>query len=253
MKIAIEKVFNGTSHRFCMWHILKKLSEKVGVSLNSNIDFNSCFKSCVWNSESSEEFESRWKTIINDFRLEGNGWLCQMYDIRKMWIPAYFNDIFMAGILRTTSRSESENSFFGNYLNKNLSLVKFWMRFNSAIEAQRHNELIADNDTLYSIPELKLHLDLEKHGREVYTHEIFYIFQRELWSACVDCGIAGSKEKDGKSIFSILDSIVVNGSKVNKHREVVYQFSNHIAHCSCKMFESEGMPCRHILFILKGK
>jgi hypothetical protein len=131
-----------------------------------------------------------------------------MYDIRKMWIPAYFNDIFMAGILRTTSRSESENSFFGNYLNKNLSLVEFWMRFNSAIEAQRHNELIADNDTLHSIPELKLHLDLEKHGREVYTHENFYIFQRELWSACVDCGIAGSKEKDGKYIFSILDSIV---------------------------------------------
>ncbi|XP_058774181.1 protein FAR1-RELATED SEQUENCE 5-like [Vicia villosa] len=253
MKIAIEKVFNGSSHRFCMWHILKKVSEKVGVSLNVNIDFNNRLKSCVWNSETPEEFESKWKSIISDFKLEENGWLSQMFDIRSMWIPAYFKDIFMAGILRTTSRSESENSFFGNYLNKNLSLVEFWMRFDSAIEAQRHKELLADNDTLHSFPELKLQMDLEKHGREVYTHENFYIFQRELWSACVDCGIEEKKEKGENSLFFIIDNIVVNGNKLSKCREVVYQLSNHIAHCSCKLFESEGMPCRHILFILKGK
>ncbi|XP_058753620.1 protein FAR1-RELATED SEQUENCE 5-like [Vicia villosa] len=253
MKVAVEKVFNGSSHRFCMWHIMKKVSEKVGVSLNVNIDFNNRFKSYVWNSESPEEFEIRWKTIISDFKLEENGWLSQMYDIRNMWIPTYFKDIFMAGVLRTTSRSESENSFFGNYLNKNLSLVEFWMRFDSAIEAQRHKELLADNDTFHSIPEMKLHMDLERHGRDVYTHENFYIFQRELWSACVDCGIERTKEEDGNSLFSIVDNILVNGTKVSKHREVRYHLSDHIAYCSCKMFESEGMPCRHILFILKGK
>jgi hypothetical protein len=159
----------------------------------------------------------------------------------------------MAGILRTTSRSESENSFFGNYLNKDLSLVEFWMRFDSAIEAQRHKELLADNNTLHSIPQLKLQIDLEKHDREIYTHENFYIFQRELWSACVDCGIEGKKEGVESSLFSIMDNIVVNNIKVSKQREVVYHHSDHIAHCSCKMFESEGMPCRHILFILKGK
>jgi hypothetical protein len=50
-----------------------------------------------------------------------------------------------------------------------------------------------------------------------------------------------------------MDNTVVNDIKVSKQREVVYHHSDHIAHCSCKMFESEGMPCRHILFILKGK
>ncbi|XP_058783612.1 protein FAR1-RELATED SEQUENCE 5-like [Vicia villosa] len=253
MKIAIEKVFTGSSHRFCMWHILKKLSEKVGASLNGNVDFNSRFMSCVWNSDSSKEFESRWKTIINEFGLEENGWLCQMYDIRNMWIPAYFNDIFLGGILRTTSRSESENSFFGNYLNKNLSLVEFWIRYDSAIDSQRYKELLADNDTLHSIPELKLHMDLEKHGREIYTHENFYIFQKELWSACVDCGIEGTKEKSDRFVFYILDNNMVNNNKVSKHRKVICHFSDDIARCSCKMFESEGMPCRHILFVLKGK
>ncbi|KAF1894326.1 hypothetical protein Lal_00027172 [Lupinus albus] len=173
--------------------------------------------------------------------LQGNGWLIQMYDLRNMWIPAYFKDIFLAGILRTTSRSESENSFFGNYLNKNVSLVELWMRFEFALESQRHNELLADNDNLHSMTELKLHKDIEKHGREVYTHEKFYIFQR-------------TKEKNIKAFFDVFDNTMVNGNKVNKLREAVYHpTSNHIVQCPCKMFESEGMSYRHILFVLKGK
>ena len=47
---------------------------------------------------------------------------------------------------------------------------------------------------------------------------------------------------------------VVDNSEVNKKvREVVYSASNQTADCSCKMFQSQGMSCRHILCILKGK
>lgn len=225
----------------------------MGGTLNDNNDFNNRFNSCVWNSESSEEFEFEWNDIISGFGLEENGWLSTMYELRRMWIPAYFKDIFMAGILRTTSRSESENSFFGHFLNKKLNLVEFWMRFDSALEAQRHKELLADNATLHSIPALKMHVDLEKHGREIYTHEIFYIFQSELWNSCVNCGIEGTKQEGDNLIFYILDNVVVNKTKVTKHREVALSLSNNIAHCSCKMFDSEGIPCRHILSVLKGK
>lgn len=47
MKIAIEKVFDSSSHRLSMWHIMKKASEKVGVSLNSNDEFNNKLKPCI--------------------------------------------------------------------------------------------------------------------------------------------------------------------------------------------------------------
>ena len=243
MTNAIESVFNGSSHRFCMWHILKKLSEKVGGNLNQNDDFNNRFNSCVWNLDSSEEFEFEWNNIISDFELEENGWLSTMYDLRSMWIPTCFKDIFLAGILRTTSRSESENSFFGYFLNTKLNLVEFWMRFDSTLEAQRHKELLADNTTLHSFPALRMHVDLEKHSREVYTHEFFYIFKSGLWNACVNCGIKGAKQDGDDLIFSILDNVVVNGTKVSKYREVVFSLSTNIAHCSCKMFDSEGIPC----------
>ncbi|XP_024640717.1 protein FAR1-RELATED SEQUENCE 5-like [Medicago truncatula] len=235
--------------RLCMWHIMKKVSEKIGASLNDDEEFNQSFKSCVWGSETPDEFEETWDSIIFDFELEENEWLSYMFEIRSMWIPAYFKDVLLAGIMRTTSRSESENSFYGNFLNPNVNLVEFWMRFDSAIEAQRHKELLADNSSIHSIPKLMLDRDIEKHARDVYAREKFYIFQKELWMACVDCGIENKKEEDGMEIFLVHDN-----SKVNRNlREVVYNLSYHNANCSCKMFQAEGIPCRHILCVVKGK
>ncbi|PNY00107.1 protein FAR1-related sequence 5-like [Trifolium pratense] len=249
MKVAIEDIFKSSVHRFCMWHIMKKVSEKVGVSLNDNEDFNKSFKSCVWGSETPLDFETTWKSIMCRFECDKNKWLSHMFDIRSMWIPAYFKEVFLAGILRTTSRSESENSFYGNFLNPHVSLVEFWMRYDSAIEAQRQKELLADNNSLHSLPKLLLDRGLERHGRDVYTHENFYIFQQELWIACVDCAVENKKEEDGMETLHIID----NSEKNSKLREVVYNPSNHNSICSCKMFQDQGIPCRHILCVLKGK
>jgi len=113
----------------------------VGCSLNSDTNFNARFKSCVYNSETPDEFELTWHSIIEDFGLQNNEWLSRMFVIRDMWIPAYFRDLFLGEVLRTTSRSESENHFFSNFTNSHLSLVEFWMRFESAIELQRHGQL----------------------------------------------------------------------------------------------------------------
>jgi len=63
---------------------MKKLSEKVGSSLNDDDDFLDRFKSCVYNSENLIEFEQAWQSIINDFGLQNNLWLSQLYDIRDM-------------------------------------------------------------------------------------------------------------------------------------------------------------------------
>ena len=69
---------------------MKKLFEKVGSFLNGDDDFLGRFKSCVYNSETPIEFEQEWQSIINNFGLQNNAWLSQMYDIRDMWIPYLF-------------------------------------------------------------------------------------------------------------------------------------------------------------------
>ena len=72
-----------------------------------------------------------------EFKLEDNDWLNEMYDIRDQWIPAYFSNIEMAGLLRTTSRSESSNSFFQHFHESGNNLVEFYSRFESAMDKQR--------------------------------------------------------------------------------------------------------------------
>ena len=106
-----------------------------------------------------------------------------------MWIPAYFRDLFLGEVLRTRSSSKSENQMFCNFTNPHLSLVEFWMRYESALELQRHDELQADNKTSSSSPLLKTTKDLEWHAGEIYTYASFYKFQDEFWNACMDCEV----------------------------------------------------------------
>ena len=166
-----------------------------------------------------------------------------------MWIPTYFKELFLGAVLRTTSRSESENNFFSNFINPHLSLVEFWMRWESVIDLQRHRQLKANNDISSSMPALRTNRNLERHAAKIYTYSNFYRFQDELWVACMDCEIEDRKAiQEGFSI-AIADS----SKKGGKTRQVIYNPLDHVAHCSCKMFECEGIPCRHILCVLKAK
>ena len=78
LKVAIKGKFESNTHKFCIWHIMRKLSEKVGSSLNSDDDFVTQFKSCVYNTENPIKFEQDWKTIIHDFGLQSNAWLTRL-------------------------------------------------------------------------------------------------------------------------------------------------------------------------------
>ncbi|KAL6615129.1 hypothetical protein ACP70R_037399 [Stipagrostis hirtigluma subsp. patula] len=245
MRAAIKEVFPGTIHRLCMWHILNKLPERVGRPLVQDDDFLREFMACVWDSETPDEFEARWASIISEFGLEDNSWLSDKYKMRKSWIPAYFIDFSLGGILRTTSRSESENAFFRHFLNRRLHLLEFWIRFQTALEEQRQKELLNDNATLHSEPMLETPWGIERHARDVYTHTIFGIFQDEVLAARDKCDIQNMVQVGDERITRISD-----GS--GKIREVRYNISTKVSQCSCKLFESIGILCCHIILVLKG-
>ncbi|XP_076909116.1 protein FAR1-RELATED SEQUENCE 6-like [Bidens hawaiensis] len=48
MKQAISSVFPNSRHRLCMWHIMKKLADKVGVALCNNEDSKRKIRDIVW-------------------------------------------------------------------------------------------------------------------------------------------------------------------------------------------------------------
>ncbi|GKD17412.1 hypothetical protein Tco_1206570 [Tanacetum coccineum] len=67
--------------------------------------------------------------------------------------------------MRTTSRSESENSFFKSFTSPGSTLVNFMMSYELAIERQRYRQEALDFITLDAAPnkdEVKLAAYLEK-------------------------------------------------------------------------------------------
>ena len=110
MKNAIKVVFPKTRHRWCLWHILKKIPEKFrGYKAYEQI--KNVLKNVVYDSLTIEEFEEKWGHFLNEFKLSENEWLSDLYRERHRWIPAFVKDTFWAG-MSTTQRSESMNSFF---------------------------------------------------------------------------------------------------------------------------------------------
>lgn len=81
MTKAISEILPQIVHCYCIWHILNKFSNKLGV-LNycDNYKF---FKSVILNFETREELEISWPDLLQRTKLQNNAWLCQLYDIRR--------------------------------------------------------------------------------------------------------------------------------------------------------------------------
>ncbi|XP_056695206.1 protein FAR1-RELATED SEQUENCE 1-like [Spinacia oleracea] len=249
MSIAIEKVFKTTKPRLCMWHIMRKVPDKVGPVLCRETDFLKKLNAVIWDSDlDPTEFVSGWEAVMKEFSLENHDWLSYMFKIKHKWIPAYFRDLFMGALLRVTSRSEGENNFFCHFTNPHVTLVEFSLRYDSALDAQRHeqDELVKKSKNL---PSLVTPLQLEKHASLFYTHALFYEFQQECEAACFACGIesCNSCYGDGEEFSVVYDN------ERRKNYDVIFDTSSNDSTCSCRKFESEGILCRLILFIIKGK
>ncbi|KAG2598759.1 hypothetical protein PVAP13_5KG398207 [Panicum virgatum] len=245
MRAAIASVLPSTMHRLCMWHIMKKFPEKIGPHLLQDEEFWKRVNLCVWGSETTEEFESRWLALLSDYNLGNNDWLEGRYRIRESWIPAYFKDIWLGGILRTTSRSESANSFFNRFIGRKLALIEFWLRFDTPLQCQRQEELIHDNTTLHTNPTLLTTWEIEKHGSYVFTHEVFEKFQEEVLAAREYCDSQSTTELEDRKIVTMTDNY-------RRIREVICFSTEQIYKCSCMLFESIGIPCRHIIRMFRG-
>ncbi|XP_021759459.1 protein FAR1-RELATED SEQUENCE 5-like [Chenopodium quinoa] len=70
MGIAIQNAFTKTKHRLCMWHIMRKVPEKVGTTFCNDNDFLKEFCAVVWDREiEPNEFVDGWNTVIEKYDL----------------------------------------------------------------------------------------------------------------------------------------------------------------------------------------
>ncbi|XP_042043910.1 protein FAR1-RELATED SEQUENCE 5-like [Salvia splendens] len=71
IRSGIEEVLVGTRHRWCMWHIMHKLSTKIPNRLLRDEAFKKEFNACVWSDLlEPDEFEEEWKRVVESHGLE---------------------------------------------------------------------------------------------------------------------------------------------------------------------------------------
>ncbi|WCJ25079.1 hypothetical protein M5689_006990 [Euphorbia peplus] len=170
-----------------------------------------------------------------------------------MWIPAYFRDCFLAGLMRTTSRSESENHFFTSFTNAHLTLVEFNMRFETALDGQRHAQGHNDTDSKYSKPTCKTPLKMEMHASEMFTRTLFYEVQKQIVAASFFCGVKNIEIDNEKHTITVEERFETHEGCETVENKVVYNSLNNETVCNCKKFNRIGVPCRHMILVWKEK
>ncbi|RDX97454.1 Protein FAR1-RELATED SEQUENCE 3, partial [Mucuna pruriens] len=239
IQAAVAQVFPETRHCICKWHILREGQERLAHIYLAHPSFYGDLYSCINFSETTEDFESTWKSLLDKYDLQKNDWLQAVYNARKQWAPVYFRDAFFAAI----TSNHGVSSFFDGYVNQQTTIPLFFKQYERSLEHSLEKEIEADYETICNTPVLKTPSPMEQQAANMYTKKIFAKFQEELVETFAYT--ANNVEDDG----------VVGKYRVAKYEHdhkaytVTLNMSEIKANCSCQMFEYSGVLCRHILTV----
>lgn len=200
------------------------------------------FNKCIYEYEDEEEFENKWKKMLDDYNLVENTWLTRIYGKREKWAKAYMKNSFTLGI-RSTQMSESVNSDLKDYLKSTLSIGDFFKHFDRVVEQKRNKELESEFKMRENAPSLGFSKSpILKQVSKRYTPRFFHLFKEEY--GCVDSFVV----KD--ELLEANEFVVSPHWKKEKEYKVFCDTNSDVMTCSCKKFESEGLLCCHILRVL---
>ncbi|KAF3548422.1 hypothetical protein DY000_02002733 [Brassica cretica] len=192
---------------------------------------------CINFTETIEEFDSSWSSIIEKYDLGRHEWLSSIYNARAQWVPVFFRDSFFAAVFPT------QGSFFDGYVNQQTTLPMFFRLYERAMESWFELEIEADLDTLNTPPILKTPSPMESQAANLYTRRIFEKFQAELVETFAYT--ANRIDDDGTATTFR----VAKFENDNKAYMVSFCYPEMRANCSCQMFEHSGILCRHVLTV----
>ncbi|KAL4394711.1 hypothetical protein AHAS_Ahas02G0179300 [Arachis hypogaea] len=218
---AIELCMPTTIHRWCIWHIMKKIPRKLN-GYKGHIDIEQEMSHVVWNSYTKDAFDRNWNDFLTKYGLGGKKWLSELYEDRHIWIPVYLDHHFWAG-MRSTQRSESMHSFFNKFIARNSSLRQF-------VKEQAEREF--DAADFHTVILCATKSAIEAQFQHVYTHEKFREVQAQF---------------RGFTTYEVIEQ--VSNSTFNKF-VVTYDAVSRDVKCHYLLFESRGILCCHSLSIL---
>ncbi|XP_062163714.1 protein FAR-RED IMPAIRED RESPONSE 1-like [Alnus glutinosa] len=189
------------------------------------------------------------RSLLECYNLEENAWLRGLYSERTFWVPAYLNDVFWAG-MTTTQRSESMNAFFDGYVQSSTSLKEFVDQYDNALRRKVEVENVADFDSFNTTISCVSYWPFEKQFQKIYTHAKFREVQKEI-SEIMYCGSSLLKSECGIRTYQVIERVEINESYRKKIVfNVCYNGPVCEVNCSCHLFESRGILCKHAISVL---
>ncbi|CAN1187242.1 Protein FAR1-RELATED SEQUENCE 5 [Linum perenne] len=245
MSSAIILEFPEATHRLCSWHLNNNVAEHV----KNHKFINEWTRFVKADYPSSEMCLLNWNAFLEDCTLSDNTWINTNLTLKlEDLADTYFRKKFFAR-MRTTSRCEGLNSQLGKKVKNgaNLKLLDFFVSFDRWMLELREEELRLDYQSIRSTPETKSKAlkSLEESAVAMYSLKAFVKFRDEL-----DCSTGCIKE--GKEIDEGCHTYTVSmfGAE-DISWKVTYDDATITVHCSYDKFIRMGIPCPHMLLVLK--
>uniref|UniRef100_A0A0A9BVY5 Protein FAR1-RELATED SEQUENCE n=1 Tax=Arundo donax TaxID=35708 RepID=A0A0A9BVY5_ARUDO len=197
----------------------------------------------VYDSVTISEFENRWVKMMEEYNANGNDHLKGPYELKEMWVPVYFNQI-LCPFIHSTSRSESTNSHFKDFVMPKDTIEKFMQQYRIIQESSVSKE---DENRFTSIGKEPTYCTMqviERQAAKIYNRKIFALLQAELYHS------------SGFSVKELIKDhkyIVIKNYNYHNPEFTRESFSieadtvNKVFRCECTKFERDWLLCCHVL------
>ncbi|KAL2902594.1 Protein FAR1-RELATED SEQUENCE 6 [Bienertia sinuspersici] len=201
----------------------------------------------VYDNFTKEEFDGRWEEVTSYYGIVNDEWLSGLFVERRSVLDR--NEDYVVG---------SINSFFDKFVTRQTRLCEFGEKYVAAVERRITQEKEADDKGHKYTRNLLTGIPLEKYFQRMYTDAKFRAFQREC-ERLIYCYVKEEIPK-GDHIYSyVIEDHVWKTGKGGIHEYLtpkrrLYNSEHNIVdkeiRCSCKMFETHGILCRHVIRVM---
>ncbi|KAL2904611.1 Protein FAR1-RELATED SEQUENCE 6 [Bienertia sinuspersici] len=232
MRNALRSTMPETRHRWCIWLITEKFSQKLGKCKGYN-EFKDELLNAIYDSLSVPELESNWMAIINKHELEDNVWLDGM---------------------KTTHRVESIHSF-DDYVNKHTTLVEFAKMYCQAMGKRAKTERQYDAHSETFIRQIACGFSCEFVFQRYYTDMKFKEIQRECSRIMFLRYFQNVVTSDNVTEYTFADRVWCRNKETKKeyltqykrNYRVCFDMTTKLAECECSLFNHSSIRCRHMI------
>ncbi|KAK7396242.1 hypothetical protein VNO78_17106 [Psophocarpus tetragonolobus] len=247
MQKAVETVYPSTRHRWCLSNIMEKLPQIIDGYAN-NKSLRDRLQNVVYDTPTTNEFEGKWKKIMEDFDLKDNKWLKELFLERHRWAPSFVRGEFWAG-MSINPHSENMHAFFDGYVNRQTTLKQFVDQYDNALQYKTEKEYIADIHSSSNTQACVTQSLIERQFQSAYTHAKFLEVQHEFVGKA-DCNVSVGNGDGSICHYNVIEDVIIEDKPKESVVKVTYNRVDCDVKCNCQLFEFKGILCRHSLAVL---